>query len=80
MPAFFFRERDRSSGYDFRFQAEEELEVEPPLTKTARFASVDNAAMDQLDRDRVPRGTVKRLPRGLAMVQTSKTDHFGCAQ
>ena len=52
------------SGYDFRFQAEEELEVEPPLTKTARFASVDNAAMDQLDRDGMPMGTVKRLPRG----------------
>ena len=61
---FFFIERDGSSGYDFRFQAKEELKVEPPLTKTARFASVDNAAMDQLDRDRVPRGTVKRLPRG----------------
>ena len=48
--------------YDFRFQDEEQLEVEPPLTKKARFASVDNAAMDQ--RDRVPRGTVKRLPSG----------------
>ena len=62
----FFRERERdgSSGYDFRFQAEEELEVEPPLTKTARFASVDNAAVNRLDRDRVARGTVKRLPRG----------------
>ena len=61
---FFFRERDGLSGYDFRFQAEEELEVEPPLTKTARFASVDNAAMDHLDRDRMQMGTVKRLPRG----------------
>ena len=60
MPAFFFfTGRDGSSGYDFRFQAEEDLEVGPPLTKTARFASVDNAAMGQLDRDRVPRGTVK---------------------
>ena len=25
--------------------------MEPPLTKKARFASVDNTAMDQLDRD-----------------------------
>ena len=50
--------------YDFRFQAEEELEGEPPLTKSARYASVDNAAMDQLDRNRVPWSTVKQLPRG----------------
>ena len=41
MPAFFFLERQMARPvYDFRFQDEEQLEVEPPLTK-ARFASVD---------------------------------------
>ena len=38
---FFFLEREMAGPvYDFRFQDEEQLEVEPPLTK-ARFASVD---------------------------------------
>ena len=47
--------------YDFRFQDEEELDVElqvePPPTKKAQFVSVDKSAMDQLDHNREPRGT-----------------------